>query len=223
MAVNKKLAIFDLDHTILKCNSDHSWLDYLMNKQFIKKEEYFDQNAEFQRRFKQGDVNYKDYYEFTIQYLKGKSDDYISNIRSDFMVEVIEPSINIYALRLIHKHYEKGEELLLASGTTSIIADSIAKRLEFKNVVCTKCEQKNNTFTGRIENPPSLGEGKLKNVQAWMKKNGFSDFKDTTFYSDSILDIPLLEKVEKPVAVNPDNDLYRVSQNLGWEIIDLPI
>ena len=223
MAVNKKLAIFDLDHTILKCNSDHSWLDYLMNKQFIKKEDYFDQNAEFQRRFKQGDVNYKDYYEFTIQYLKGKSDDYISNIRSDFMVEVIEPSINIYALRLIHKHYEKGEELLLASGTTSIIADSIAKRLEFKNVVCTKCEQKNNTFTGRIENPPSLGEGKLKNVQAWMKKNGFSDFKDTTFYSDSILDMPLLEKVEKPVAVNPDNDLYRVSQNLGWEIIDLPI
>ncbi len=194
-----------------------------MNKQFIKKEEYFDQNAEFQRRFKQGDVNYKDYYEFTIQYLKGKSDDYISNIRSDFMVEVIEPSINIYALRLIHKHYEKGEELLLASGTTSIIADSIAKRLEFKNVVCTKCEQKNNTFTGRIENPPSLGEGKLKNVQTWMKKNGFSDFKDTTFYSDSILDMPLLEKVEKPVAVNPDNDLYRVSQNLGWEIIDLPI
>ena len=194
-----------------------------MNKQFIKKEEYLDQNAEFQRRFKQGDVNYKDYYEFTIQYLKGKSDDYISNIRSDFMVEVIEPSINIYALRLIHKHYEKGEELLLASGTTSIIADSIAKRLEFKNVVCTKCEQKNNTFTGRIENPPSLGEGKLKNVQTWMKKNGFSDFKDTTFYSDSILDMPLLEKVEKPVAVNPDNDLYRVSQNLGWEIIDLPI
>ena len=194
-----------------------------MNKQFIKKEEYFDQNAEFQRRFKQGDVNYKDYYEFTIQYLKGKSDDYISNIRSDFMTEVIEPSINIYALRLIHKHYEKGEELLLASGTTSVIADSIAKRLEFKNVVCTKCEQKNNTFTGRIENPPSLGEGKLKNVQAWMKKNGFSDFKDTTFYSDSILDMPLLKKVEKPVAVNPDNDLYRVSQNLGWEIIDLPI
>ena len=194
-----------------------------MNKQFIKKEEYFDQNAEFQRRFKQGDVNYRDYYEFTIQYLKGKSDDYISDIRSDFMIEVIEPSINIYALRLIHKHYEKGEELLLASGTTSIIADSIAKRLEFKNVVCTKCEQKNNTFTGRIENPPSLGEGKLKNVQTWMKKNGFSDFKDTTFYSDSILDMPLLEKVEKPVAVNPDNDLYRVSQNLGWEIIDLPI
>ena len=223
MAVNKKLAIFDLDHTILKCNSDHSWLDYLMNKQFIKKEEYFDQNAEFQRRFKKGDVNYRDYYEFTIQYLKGKSDDYISDIRSDFMIEVIEPSINIYALRLIHKHYEKGEELLLASGTTSIIADSIAKRLEFKNVVCTKCEQKNNTFTGRIENPPSLGEGKLKNVQAWMEKNKFLDFKNTTFYSDSILDMPLLEKVEKPVAVNPDNDLYRVSQNLGWEIIDLPI
>ena len=56
-----------------------------------------------------------------------------------------------------------------------------------------------------------------------MKNNGFSDFRDTTFYTDSILDMPLLEKVEKPVAVNPDSDLLRVSQDLGWEIIDLPI
>ena len=223
MAVNKKLAIFDLDHTILKCNSDHSWLDYLMNKQFIKKEEYFDQNAEFQRRFKQGDVNYRDYYEFTIQYLKGKSDDFISDIRSDFMKEIIEPSINIYALRLIHKHYEKDEELLLASGTTSIIAGPIAKRLEFKNVVSTMCKKENNIYTGRIEDPPSLGEGKLKNVQSWMKNNGFLDFNGTTFYSDSILDMPLLQKVDKPVAVNPDNELFRASKDLGWEIIDLPI
>ena len=223
MAVNKKLAIFDLDHTILKCNSDHSWLDYLINKGFIKKEEYFEQNAEFQKKFREANVNYKEYYEFTIQYLRNKSDDYISNIRSDFMKEIIEPSINIYALRLIHKHYEKDDELLLASGTTSIIAGPIAKRLEFQNVVCTKCEQKNNIYTGKIEDPPSLGEGKLINVQTWMQNNGFSNFNGTTFYSDSILDMPLLEKVEKPVAVNPDKELLRVSQDLGWEIIDLPI
>tara|TARA_B100001248_G_scaffold232891_1_gene194063 strand:+ start:413 stop:1084 length:672 start_codon:yes stop_codon:yes gene_type:complete len=223
MAVNKKLAIFDLDHTILKCNSDHSWLDYLTNKGFIKKEEYFEQNAEFQKKFREANVNYKEYYEFTIQYLRNKSDDYISNIRSDFMKEIIEPSINIYALRLIHKHYDKDDELLLASGTTSIIAGPIAKRLEFKNVVCTKCEQKNNIYTGKIEDPPSLGEGKLINVQTWMQNNGFSNFNGTTFYSDSILDMPLLEKVEKPVAVNPDKELLRVSQDLGWEIIDLPI
>tara|TARA_B100001989_G_scaffold124554_1_gene87982 strand:+ start:1291 stop:1962 length:672 start_codon:yes stop_codon:yes gene_type:complete len=223
MAVNKKLAIFDLDHTILKCNSDHSWLDYLINKGFIKKEEYFEQNAEFQKKFREANVNYKEYYEFTIQYLRNKSDDYISNIRSDFMKEIIEPSINIYALRLIHKHYDKDDELLLASGTTSIIAGPIAKRLEFKNVVCTKCEQKNNIYTGKIEDPPSLGEGKLINVQTWMQNNGFSNFNGTTFYSDSILDMPLLEKVEKPVAVNPDKELLRVSQDLGWEIIDLPI
>ena len=223
MTVNKKLAIFDLDHTILKCNSDHSWLDYLINKGFIKREEYSEQNAEFQKKFREGNVNYKDYYEFTIQYLKDNSDDYISDIRSDFMKEIIEPSINIYALRLIHKHYERDEELLLASGTTSIIAGPIAERLEFKNVVCTTCEKENNIYTGRIEDPPSLGEGKLKNVQAWMKNNGFSDFNGTTFYSDSILDMPLLQKVEKPVAVNPDNDLFRVSKDLGWEIIDLPI
>ena len=182
MAVNKKLAIFDLDHTILKCNSDHSWLDYLINKEFIKREEYFEQNAEFQKKFREGSVNYKDYYEFTIQYLKDKGDDYIFEIRSDFMKEIIEPSINIYALRLIHKHYEKDEELLLASGTTSIIADPIAKRLEFKNVVCTTCQKENNVYTGRIEDPPSLGEGKLKNVQGWMKNNGFPDFNGTTFY-----------------------------------------
>ena len=85
------------------------------------------------------------------------------------------------------------------------------------------CEKDNNIYTGRIEDPPSLGEGKLKNVQVWMKNNGFLNFNGTTFYSDSILDMPLLEKVEKPVAVNPDNDLLRVSKDFGWEIIDLPI
>ena len=88
---------------------------------------------------------------------------------------------------------------------------------------CTTCEKENNIYTGRIEDPPSLGEGKLINVQAWMKDNGFSDFNGTTFYSDAILDMPLLQKVEKPVAVNPDDDLFKVSKDLGWEIIDLPI
>ena len=75
MAVNTKLAIFDLDNTILKCNSDHSWLDYLINKGFIKREEYFEQNIQFQKEFKEGIVNFVDYYEFTIQYLNNRDEE----------------------------------------------------------------------------------------------------------------------------------------------------
>jgi HAD superfamily hydrolase (TIGR01490 family) len=130
--------------------------------------------------------------------------------------------INIYALRLIHKHYDKNDTLLLASATNKVLVDRIAERLEFKNVVATLPEVVNNKFTGNIIEPAALGSGKLIKVREWMALNGFNDFQDTTFYSDSINDLPLLKEVENPIAVNPDNILRQESLNRSWEIIDLP-
>ena len=130
--------------------------------------------------------------------------------------------INIYALRLIHKHYDNNETMLLASATNKVLVDRIAERLEFKNVVATLPEVIDNKFTGNIIEPAALGTGKLIKVREWMALNGFNDFQDTTFYSDSINDLPLLKEVENPIAVNPDNTLRQESLNRSWEIIDLP-
>jgi HAD superfamily hydrolase (TIGR01490 family) len=138
-----------------------------------------------------------------------------------FMKEIIEPMINIYILRILHKHYEAGDTLLLASATNSILVNRIGARLEFKNIIGTDPEVKDGSITGKILGDPAIGDGKLKKVVSWMRDNGKLDFSETTFYSDSINDLPLLESVEKPISVNPDDRLREVSVLRGWEIVDL--
>jgi hypothetical protein len=125
------LALFDLDHTILLCYSDPSWLASLLLPGFVPREAFFALAADFQPLFCEGGVNYVGCCGFTLQSLPDYSDDSISDISSDFMKVIIEPSINIYALRFIHKPSENNEELLLASGASSIVAGPVAIRLEF--------------------------------------------------------------------------------------------
>ena len=130
--------------------------------------------------------------------------------------------INIYALRLLHNHYHNNDVMLLASATNSVIVNPIAKRLGFENIVATEVEIVNGVYSGKFQNTPALGEGKLQKVREWMRRNDFSDFKNTTFYSDSINDFPLLSVVNKAVAVNPDNKLREECEKRSWEIVDLP-
>ena len=130
--------------------------------------------------------------------------------------------INIYALRLLHNHYHNNDVMLLASATNSVIVNPIAKRLGFENIVATEVEIVNGVYSGKFQNTPALGEGKLQKVREWMRWNDFSDFKNTTFYSDSINDFPLLSVVNKAVAVNPDNKLREECEKRSWEIVDLP-
>ena len=112
--------------------------------------------------------------------------------------------------------------MLLASATNSVIVTPIAKRLGFDNIVATEVEIVNGVYSGKFQNTPALGEGKLQKVREWMRRNDFSDFKNTTFYSDSINDFPLLSAVNKAVAVNPDNKLREECEKRSWEIVDLP-
>ena len=112
--------------------------------------------------------------------------------------------------------------MLLASATNSVIVDPIAKRLGFENIVATEVEIVNGVYSGKFQNTPALGEGKLQKVREWMRRNDFSDFKNTIFYSDSINDFPLLLAVNKAVAVNPDNKLREECEKRSWEIVDLP-
>ena len=112
--------------------------------------------------------------------------------------------------------------MLLASATNSVIVNPIAKRLGFENIVATEVEIVNGVYSGKFQNTPALGEGKLQKVREWMLRNDFCDFKNTTFYSDSINDLPLLSAVNKAVAVNPDDKLREECEKRSWEIVDLP-
>ena len=217
-----KLTIFDLDNTILNGDSDYSWIEFLIKNNYVDAKSYEEKNKYFFDQYHQGTLDIAEYAGFSIGSFIEIGQEKLPEILDKFLLTVIEPMINIYALRLIHKHYENDDQLLLASATNKVLVDLIAKRLEFPNVIATIPEQINGMFTGKILEPSALGEGKLSRVKEWMVKNGYKDFSGTTFYSDSINDLPLLESVEKPIAVNPDDKLREISINNSWEIVDLP-
>jgi HAD superfamily hydrolase (TIGR01490 family) len=217
-----KLTIFDLDNTILNGDSDYSWIEFLIKNNYVDAKSYEEKNKYFFDQYHQGTLDIAEYAGFSIGSFIEIGQERLPEILDKFLLTVIEPMINIYALRLIHKHYENDDQLLLASATNKVLVDLIAKRLEFPNVIATIPEQVNGMFTGKILEPSALGEGKLSRVKEWMVKNGYKDFSGTTFYSDSINDLPLLESVEKPIAVNPDDKLREISINNSWEIVDLP-
>ena len=217
-----KLTIFDLDNTILKGDSDYSWINYLIDLGKVDKKIYEEKNQYFYDKYYEGDLDYDEWAEFALSTIKGKSPDQIDELISDFMIKIIEPMINIYALRLIHDHNHEHDIMLLASATNSVIVEPIAKRLGFQNIISSDAEICDGVYTGKILGAPALGEGKLKKVEEWAYKKNISITDGSTFYSDSINDFPLLNVVENPVAVNPDNQLREISIKNSWKIIDLP-
>ena len=216
------LVIFDLDNTILNGDSDYAMINYLVHTQALD-ESAGKQNQIFIEDYQRGELDFDAYTTFALSAYIGMTRSEINEYMLPFVAKVIEPMINTLALKIIHDHRDRGDTILLASATNELIVQPIAKRLDIQNVIGTQVKFINDKCTGEYIPPSALGEGKLQLVQQWMKKNNFDDFSDTTFYSDSINDLPLLEAVDFPKAVNPDAMLEKISLERGWEIIDLPV
>ena len=214
------LVIFDLDNTILNGDSDYAMINYLVHTQALD-ESAGKQNQIFIEDYQRGELDFDAYTTFALSAYIGMTRTEINEYMRPFVTKVIEPMINTLALKIIHDHGDRGDTILLASATNELIVQPIAKRLDIQNVIGTQVKFINDKCTGEYVPPSALGEGKLQLVQQWMKKNNFDDFSDTTFYSDSINDLPLLEAVDFPKAVNPDAMLEKISLERGWEIIDL--
>ena len=216
----EKLVIFDLDNTILNGDSDYSMINFLVAKSILDNSA-LDVNQSFMDDYRKGKLDFDEYTKFALKSFIGMSHIEISELTIEFVKEVIEPMINIYALKIIHDHQDDGCKILIASATNELIVKPIAKRLEVADYLGTNVEFVDNKCTGKYLPPSALGEGKLKLVTDWAKIKGFN-LELATFYSDSINDLPLLEKVNNPIAVNPDPKLEKISIKRGWEILDLP-
>ncbi len=216
------LVIFDLDNTILNGDSDYAMINYLVHTQALD-ESAGKQNQIFIEDYQRGELDFDAYTTFALSAYIGMTRTEINEYMRPFFTKVIEPMINTLALKIIHDHGDSGDTILLASATNELIVKPIAKRLDIQNVIGTQVKFINDKCTGEYIPPSALGEGKLQLVQQWMQKNNFDDFSGVTFYSDSINDLPLLEAVDFPKAVNPDAMLEKISLERGWEIIDLPI
>ena len=215
------LVIFDLDNTILNGDSDYSMINYLVDINLLDEADKL-KNDEFIQDYQDGSLDFNEYTHFALKPYLGMTQDEINEIILPFVKTIIEPMINIFALKLIHDHHDNGHTILLASATNELIVKPIAQRLGINHVIGTKVEFKNNQCSGEFIPPSALGSGKLKLVKAWMKAHQFDDFSGVTFYSDSINDLPLLEAVEFPKVVNPDIKLEAIFNDRGWEVIYLP-
>ncbi len=214
------LAIFDLDNTLLHGDSDFEWGQFLVAKKLVDEEEYDAANKVFYEDYKNGTLDIIQYSAFSFKPLAARNMDELAKLHDEFMQEVIQPIILKKSRALIQKHQKRGDTLLIITATNSFITRPIAAELGIDNLLATEPLIINNRYTTEVDGTPCFQEGKITRLNEWLKTNN-ETMQDSTFYSDSYNDISLLEVVDKPVVVDPDEKLHDVAVERGWDIISL--
>ncbi len=217
------IALFDLDHTLLPLDSDYSWGEFTTQIGWTDPVEFKKRNDEFFAQYKNGELKISEYVRFATQAVKNQGAAKSTAAHADFMKTVIQPAIKQAATDLIAKHRAAGDQLIIVTATNEFVTRPIATALGIDELIAVQLEKdESGWITGEIKGVPSAHEGKVTRVEAWLKAKNLS-WSDvhTTFYTDSINDIALLEKVNLPVATNPDARLRAVATERGWRILEL--
>ncbi|MGA7982078.1 MAG: HAD family hydrolase [Chromatiaceae bacterium] len=214
------LAIFDLDNTLLGGDSDYLWGIYLADRGIVDREEYERLNERFYRDYREGRLDIFQFLRFSLRPLRDNRRQDLLRWRSDFLAEKIEPIILPRARELVERHRSAGDTLLIVTATNEFVTAPIAQRFGVPNLIATIPEQIEGRYTGDVLGIPSFQAGKVKRLEEWLVRSR-RDLTGSTFYSDSHNDIPLLERVDHPVAVDPDAELARHATGHGWSIISL--
>lgn len=214
------LAIFDLDNTLIAGDSDHSWGEFLVSKQLVDAIEYRRQNDLFYQAYKDGTLDIRAYQRFALAPLARFHPHELTELHREFMATSIQPLMLDKATALLQYHRQQGDFLLIITATNSFITHPIAKHLGVDDILATDPEVIDGRYSGEIVGTPCFQDGKVTRLQDWLLTNEQS-LDDSYFYSDSINDLPLLEQVTHPVAVDPDERLRHVAQTRNWPIISL--
>ncbi len=214
------LALFDLDNTLIAGDSDHGWGEFLVNHQIVDKAHYRRMNDRFYQDYLNGVLDMNNYLAFALQPLATLTPADLTRLHHQFMEEVIAPMWLPSAERLLQKHREQGDLLMIITSTNRFIVEPICRKLGVTELIATELEQRDGRYTGRVSGIPSYREGKVVRLEAWLAETGHN-LVGSSFYSDSINDLPLLQIVDRPVAVDPCDALREVAEQRGWEIISL--
>ncbi|MEN8175365.1 MAG: HAD family hydrolase [Pseudomonadota bacterium] len=214
------LAIFDLDNTLLNGDSDYLWGVFLAEKGVVDRHHYERENERFYAEYKAGELDIYEFLAFSLRPLAEHRLEDLQLWREEFLASRIETLITPAALDLLEKHREAGDTLMIVTATNSFVTAPIADRLGVPHLIATDPEIAAGRYTGRVSGEPSFREGKVSRLKAWVADNG-SSLDGSWFYSDSHNDIPLLEIVDHPVAVDPDDELHRLAESRGWPVISL--
>jgi len=215
-----RLAIFDLDHTLLAGDSDHLWGEYMIERGLVEREHHKRQNDRFYADYQKGTLDIAAYTRFALEPLVRLGPEQLLPMRDQFIRDVIEPIVAPAAPVLLERHRIQGDVLLIITATNRFITEPIARLLDVDELLATDPEIVNGRYTGGISGIATYREGKVARLKQWRAEQA-EPYTHLTFYSDSHNDLALLREVDQPVAVDPDDELRAEAEKQGWPIITL--
>jgi len=224
MSLKKKLTLFDLDHTLIPMDSDYEWGVFTTALGWNDATEFARRNDAYFAQYKAGTLDIHDYIRFATTSIRQQGASKSKAAHALFMRDVVQKAIKPQAQELVRKHQADGDMVLIVTATNAFVTRAIAKAFGVDELIAIDLQRDpaSGWFTGEIDGTPSFREGKVARVQAWLEQHQL-DWREleTTVYSDSINDLPLLEKATHPVATNPDDTLRALASARGWRILEL--
>lgn len=214
------IAIFDLDNTLLAGDSDYLWGRFLVEKGAVDGPYYERENERFYQLYKEGELDIHEFLRFSLAPLRNHPKHKLVAWRNEFLQTRIDPLISEQARQLVDKHRQAGDTLMIITATNAFVTRPIADRFGIDILIATEPETLDGQYTGGVAGEPSYREGKVLRLEAWLTEHE-ADLQGSWFYSDSLNDLPLLERVDNPVAVDPDETLRRAALQRQWPILQL--
>ena len=216
-----RLALFDLDNTLLAGDSDFEWAQFLIEKEVLDREVYEARNRHFYEAYKAGTLDIHEFLDFQLKPLARHPRNQLDQWHAEFMHKKILPIITQKSRDLIASH--RGDARVVITATNRFVTAPIARELGIENLIATEPEEVSGEFTGRVMGVPSFREGKVERLESWMAEHGieWKKLEQTWFYSDSLNDLPLLSLVSHPVAEDPDETLKEHALMHDWRVISL--
>jgi HAD superfamily hydrolase (TIGR01490 family) len=218
------LCLFDLDDTLLPLDSDHAWGEFLIRLGWVDELDFRRRNDAFFAQYKAGALDIHAYVEFATEPLRARTPAQAQAAHRLFMRDIIEPAMHPAARALVQRHHARGDRVALVTATNDFVTAPIAQAFGIAELIAVRLERgPGGTITGRIDGTPSYREGKVQRVQEWLAGLGLGwrDFDRICVYSDSVNDLPLLERATDAVATNPSPALEAIARERGWQILRL--
>ena len=219
----QRLALFDLDNTLLTGDTDVLWCNFLIACGRLNSETFAAANTDMEKRYQAGNATAAEFCAFYVSLLKGITLADGEVLRQRFFEACIRPRISDDARALVEKHRARGDVLILTTATNRFTTELTARDLGFEHLIAIEIEMVDDVFTGKTVGVLNMREGKVERLMEWIEGRDWdvSLVREATFYSDSINDLPLLSAVANPVAVDPDARLAPMAKGLGWTTIKL--
>ena len=213
------LAIFDLDNTLIGGDSDFLWGEFIGEEGIVDANAYREKNEYFYQQYDLGTLDIYAWLEFCLEPLTRYSMTELQELHHRFMIQKIEPILLDKAQNCINRHKERGDTVLVITASTSFVTAPIVKKYGINHLLATEPEIKAGRYTGGVSGMPCFQAGKIDKLMPWLQKNE-ETLTGSTFYSDSHNDLPLLELVDNPVAVNADKILTQIAEKKGWKVLN---